>query len=474
MARASCGQKHELFLDVDNGLFTHLELVATRVLNETFAIVAVVTVSAEKCRDRERQPGQSVRDFTFGYGRLSSCMMPPFAWSSLSLRQVSSARTAERLARVSRRHKSSLSIPKADLPPLDEWRTYFPNQFAAKERVSVRNPATADSLAKSYFHPKSIAAGKGKIIIEAFPGPGQLSRALLRLPSSHISKLIILEDHPAYLEYLRPLEQMDPRVTVISKSGFEWDTYAILEETGVLDDVETASWDNIHPQLHFISHISHNVKGEQLVAQLFRCIPAKSWLFKYGRVPMSLILSQSMWDRVIAPAGAMARCKVGVIAEASAALQNSVRPTSLLPYDNHFHPALAGAARSRTGYNKSDAKKVGQPMISVNVVPFAEQIITPQSLDAWDYVLRRMFVMKSTPVSKALGYLAAGASSLLTPLTSEDLPPDERVDVKRRIKDLTLADWTLVLRAFENWPFAPSQEDMAIASSFNMHEARAR
>jgi len=27
--------------------------------------------------------------------------------------------------------------------------------------------------------------------------------------------------------------------------------------------------------------------GEQPVAQLFRCIPENSWLFRYGRIPMS-------------------------------------------------------------------------------------------------------------------------------------------------------------------------------------------
>ena len=30
--------------------------------------------------------------------------------------------------------------------------------------------------------------------------------------------------------------------------------------------------------------------GEQPVAQLFRCIPENSWLFRYGRIPMSFFL----------------------------------------------------------------------------------------------------------------------------------------------------------------------------------------
>jgi hypothetical protein len=52
----------------------------------------------------------------------------------------------------------------------------------------------------------------------------------------------------------------------------------------------------VHEKLHFISHLPQNVMGEQLIAQLFRSIPEKSWLFKYGRVPLSFALSQWVWE----------------------------------------------------------------------------------------------------------------------------------------------------------------------------------
>lgn len=34
-------------------------------------------------------------------------------------------------------------------------------------------------------------------------GPGQLTRALLKLPKKRIKKLIVMEDHEPYLDYLR-------------------------------------------------------------------------------------------------------------------------------------------------------------------------------------------------------------------------------------------------------------------------------
>ena len=51
--------------------------------------------------------------------------------------------------------------------------------------------------------------------------------------------------------------------------------------------------------------------------------------------------------------------------------------------------------------------------------------------------------------------LGPGAESLLPVLTNPELPEDERVDTLTKIKDMTVADWALVVRAFDNWPFAP-------------------
>lgn len=51
--------------------------------------------------------------------------------------------------------------------------------------------------------------------------------------------------------------------------------------------------------------------------------------------------------------------------------------------------------------------------------------------------------------------LGPGADSLTRALTNPALPTEQRVDVKQKIKDLTVADWVLIVRAFDNWPFAP-------------------
>jgi transcription factor 1 len=41
-----------------------------------------------------------------------------------------------------------------------------------------------------------------KVVIEAFPGPGVLTRALLRLPKQRIKNLIVIEHDVRCLQYL--------------------------------------------------------------------------------------------------------------------------------------------------------------------------------------------------------------------------------------------------------------------------------
>lgn len=40
-------------------------------------------------------------------------------------------------------------------------------------------------------------------------------------------------------------------------------------------------------------------------------------------------------------------------------------------------------------------------------------------------------------------------------LTAKDLPPEQRVDVTQKVRDMSVSDWALLIRAFDNWPFAP-------------------
>ena len=105
-----------------------------------------------------------------------------------------------------------------DLPPLNLWRKHFPLEKSSLHRSVIRNPDTAAMLADAFVPEGS----KDKIIIDACPGavllyslsvvsviepqmagPGQLTRALLKLPKERIQKIIVLESSKSYLKYLK-------------------------------------------------------------------------------------------------------------------------------------------------------------------------------------------------------------------------------------------------------------------------------
>ncbi|KAJ7497275.1 S-adenosyl-L-methionine-dependent methyltransferase, partial [Mycena latifolia] len=337
------------------------------------------------------------------------------------------------------------------------WRQYFPSASRAfQHRVTLANPITAAVVADAFIP----AGSKDKLVLEIFPGPGQLTRALLELPRDRINKLIVLENAEMYLKYLKPLEAMDDRLTVVPISGESWGSYQILHDMKLLDDVRSVPWDQgVHPQLHFISHLAANVSGEQLISQLFRSIPDQQWLFKYGRVPMSVLLSEYTWKRVLGDSLSV-RCKLSMIAAAVASCQEAVPYSALQPYTDHFHPIPSGTSLVQKTKEKEDRKPVltgkpGNPFVAVNITPIENQVIRPGLLDKWDYCLRHLYVNRATPIKNALTYLAPNAQTLMKKLSAPELNPKQRINPKTPVREMTVADWCLLVKAFDEWPFAP-------------------
>ncbi|KAH7888819.1 S-adenosyl-L-methionine-dependent methyltransferase [Phlebopus sp. FC_14] len=338
------------------------------------------------------------------------------------------------------------------LPPHADWSAAFPPSGPTRNRVVLRNPATADRVAQSFIP----ADARDKVIIEAFPGPGVLTRALIKLPKTRIRKIIVLENQDMYFRYLKPLEEIDSRVQVLPLDGFSWDTYHALDNQGYLKDVGVMPWDRSDPELHFVAHLPSSVSGEQLTSQLLRLVPDRGWLFRYGRVPMSCVMHDSLWKRVSAESESSNRCKLSVIAEAVASCHESLPAQTLSPYDDHFWPDATAALR-----NKSS------PMVAVTMHPLAKQVIETGMLDKWDFCLRKLFVLKSNTLRRAIGHLAPGSASLLTSLEDPSLSQDhaDRIDVSKRVRDMNTLDWAAVVRAFDAWPFAP--QDLFVTDSFS-------
>ncbi|CAK5265608.1 unnamed protein product [Mycena citricolor] len=270
-----------------------------------------------------------------------------------------------------------------------------------------------------------------------------------------------------YLKYLQPLEEVDDRIKVYPLSGELWSSYSAIEEMGVLQDVPIVPWDQgVHPQLQFVSHLTSNVAGEQLISQLLRNIPEKHWLFRYGRVPMSLLMNEYIWNRMLGTKASI-RCKLSMIAAATSLSSMAVKADILKPYGDHFHPTNRASSVLKKD-TKANLMRPGSPFVGINIVPNEEQVIKPGLMNAWDYCLRHLYVQRATPLEKAIGYLAPGAKSLLKSITSPDL--SVRVDPKTAVRDLTVQEWEVLVNAFNQWPFAP--EDLSVTDALGLDEER--
>ncbi|KAG9125757.1 Mitochondrial transcription factor 1 [Ceratobasidium sp. 392] len=369
------------------------------------------------------------------------------------------------------------------------------------------------------------ARKEGRVIIEAFPGPGAVTRALLELPPSEVKRVIVLEEELKYLKFLKELEYYDDRVHVLPHSAFIWEAYDEVRDLGLLDDVAVEDWKT--------GHLPLGPVGEQLIAQLFRAIPEQSWLFKYGRVRMSWILAKRMLERVQSPPKKASRCKLTVIAEATAHLSPTIPDQELQDYNKLFFPKSDPTAQ---GKKIPLARRIGQPFVALNVDPLAEghimlrteaneliahAVINPTgskssinpvdkaeveriideggvkevlnaadarglilegengkvstggeagvlervpvpmkegtrvTLEKWDYVVRQLFMLKSTPLEKVIQNLGAGAAILLRKLTGPDIPEKRRVNIKTNINALSVQDFARIVEEFDRWPFAP-------------------
>ncbi|KAJ9103271.1 hypothetical protein QFC21_002694 [Naganishia friedmannii] len=304
----------------------------------------------------------------------------------------------------------------------------------------------------------------------------------------------------------------DPSLVIIDGTMFDWKTVAVLEADGLLSDVQRRTWEEPPPNLHMIATIPDSDMGEQLVSQWIGCVATRSWLFRWGRVKMSFLVKPTLYDRLTAKPGTKAYCKLSVITAALCNIQPAcehympgpdacvpvtlqkkwqkerepVKPTKKLvlqpkkakvvkvesPVPEHYN----GNRDSKEPYNPDDLllstdinlyypkprrtsteqKQPPRPgMMALTLTPRTDPQIDLDDKDVWDYVLRRMFVMSGSPLSVAINNLGMGAANLIPKLTDPSLPAAERIDPNKWIREFTVQDWALVVKAFKAWPFAP-------------------
>lgn len=88
-------------------------------------------------------------------------------------------------------------------------------------------------------------------------------------------------------------------------------------------------------------------------------------------------------------------------------------------------------------------------------------LLSQTSLRSAQYSVEALSEVRSSHLSLpfpdrfSVSSLAPGAASLIKPLTDPTLPHSEQLDISKTPRDLNVAEWTLLIRAFDCWPFAP-------------------
>lgn len=93
-------------------------------------------------------------------------------------------------------------------------------------------------------------------------------------------------------------------------------------------------------------------------------------------------------------------------------------------------------------------------LLGVLLTPRLHSPIPAAQKDAWDYVIRRLFVRDTMTLEDSISNLAVGAESLLPAIEAEEgrgVP----VSRKRVIRYLDLEEWARVVNVFDNWAFRP-------------------
>ena len=381
------------------------------------------------------------------------------------------------------------AIPEADepfchrhLPHPSQWKSVFnftKEQFA-RHRYFVARQDTAQAIVDKIGLDDAERNGHKATIVEAYAGPGTLTRQLMQHPS--VERVVALENAPTFLPWLErlkvdpTLEAVQDKLHILPESGFSWDTYETLVDGGYLANLENKipnlgadappmDWAAPSP-IVFVAQIPNSVHGEQLFAQLVHAICSGYWLYKYGRVKMVFVCGETVATRSLAtPADQRDRAKLGTTVQCLSKPELLIPTEELQPYADYFFPPTPSIgprvpitntfipnANISSGLSKRNLAVLG-------IDPLKDLLVDSRDLDAFEFLTRNLFVLKTKPIAEALKHVAPGAANILK-LLAPDHPsmkerPQDVILPHTPVVALTNEQWAALAVVFEKWPFRP-------------------
>lgn len=441
---------------------------------------------------------------------------PGFDLNPSSVSKARMTKRTDRMDALLAKHKPLWDLPQVQqkeliqhgqdfphLPPVRDWREALEygfdkdTSFHAVNHFFINNSDTVEKII-SHLH---LDQGPPRFIVEGYAGAGTVTQRFLRHPN--VGHVYALEDAFQYWSWLRRLENPPPdagvdgsRLTVFPFSAWEWNTYSDLEKGGAFDlalrdravlpsqmsgnevlSFDSDDWKEDIPLEVFMT-IPNTVLGEQLVVQLISAIGNRTWLFRYGRVKVHLIITENLADRLVIEPGTFNRSKINVVTEALATVQYRMRGDEFFPLTSHTYSAgqlvVGKGAYSRAvrvaGGPRTDNAASGlnrQRLAFVTITPRKDPLVTPELYPTFDWLMKNVLVLRTNTIYQSLRHVAPGAEEIVHRLAPGGMSlrsQEEAIKPSERVCDLTAKQLVALARVFDIWPFKPPEVELEIAN----------
>ncbi|SNX84896.1 related to MTF1 - mitochondrial RNA polymerase specificity factor [Melanopsichium pennsylvanicum] len=381
----------------------------------------------------------------------------------------------------------------------DEWKAAFPNskQHQTSYRYFVSNRNTIQEIIPHLGIQDPERKGEKVTIIEGYPGPGTFTSELVKM--DEVEKVIALESTPCYLEKLQVLQSQleaskpgeGQRLDMLKESAYLWDTYNQLVESGRLAHLNNrvatldggmvdfttndfipaehsdASWQKLSP-LMFFAQLPNTVYGEQLFAQIITAIAGRIWLFRHGRIQLGFICGESLAKRCLGEAGdKLSRGKLGTTVQCLADVGVHRYAHEFSPHSHHFFPptmsvgprvTLGGQSLIPNSNPSTGLTRTG--MVMMTVTPKKNPLIKPNEIEAFEFITRNLFILRTKRIGEALTHVAPGGQNVLRMTGPQQVEKglirkEEVILADEIVCNLSNVQWACLARMFDKWPFRP-------------------
>ncbi|WRT67100.1 uncharacterized protein IL334_004066 [Kwoniella shivajii] len=361
-------------------------------------------------------------------------------------------------------------------------------------KLVVASEGSLELLVRSFDHPSTSNSILSSIGRETSTDPYMRPVPVTKTP---LNANLLLSHSTAYVWPTLPKILQDPLVS---------ENLPIHDPTlPPGEECTKRSWEDPEPPITIVCQVPDSSIGEQLVSQWVGSAVGdpgqkRTWIWEWGRIRLALLCGRSLYDRIVAPPGSIIHCKLSILSQAlfdivplppyhhvlnvdkqsKMTKDRPLKAASIIPpsteepigvpsnppssahdiikpmngqrtltYPLDFYPPITSAQRS-----------IGTPLerpelLGIMLVPKLRSPILASQKDAWDFVMRRLFVRDTLTVKQGIPNLSFGAETLIEFIQGKNQFRGIPVDGGRVIRDLRVEEWLRIVDVFDQWAFKP-------------------